>query len=50
MGSESSPIGEGIGKSLLCRAVDDYDVDELTVNEENARRGGLLRAYGVSTI
>ena len=46
MGSESSPIGEGIGKSLLCRAVDDYGVDELTVNEENARAVGFYEHMG----
>ena len=41
-----SHIGEGIGKSLLCRAVDDYDVDELTVNEENARAVGFYEHMG----
>ncbi len=39
-------IGEGIGKSLLCRAVDDYGVDELTVNEENARAVGFYEHMG----
>ena len=42
----ASHIGEGIGKSLLCRAVDDYDVDELTVNEENARAVGFYEHMG----
>lgn len=42
----ASHIGEGIGKSLLCRAVDDYGVDELTVNEENARAVGFYEHMG----
>lgn len=31
---------------MLCRAVDDYDVDELTVNEENARAVGFYEHIG----
>lgn len=39
-------IGQGIGKSLLQCAVDTYGVNELTVNEQNARAIGFYEHMG----
>ena len=39
-------IGQGIGRRLLDRAVDTYGVNELTVNEQNARAIGFYEHMG----
>ena len=42
----ASHIGQGIGRRLLDRAVDTYGVNELTVNEQNARAIGFYEHMG----
>lgn len=42
----ASHIGQGIGKNLLSLAVDTYGVNELTVNERNARATGFYEHMG----
>ena len=46
---KNSERGKGLGKQLLNYGINNYDVDELTVNEQNQNAKGFYEHMGFKT-